>query len=1089
MISILHVINNLNLSAANTNHIAHTFRKYINDYCNNGAPNTQNIIMFCGTIFEPRNEPFSISIAELNAINIIKAAILSAGTCPNTIVIFMSTSIDQHMIDTLFGADLHILLNPTSISAITFVHRPLLTPNSAPDKARNTICFIGDLNPRVADINVLSESCAANNWHSLYLLCGGDRYAQVKSPPNIIAIAPGPFWSPILCEFGAIKIKIGISAPEFINLAPQTGNTLVIDIYPGRSEIIANCAGLLADNNGRAMQFLQESAINGTITHLKINAHGAQSAALYAHFISAANDHVPPIPITIIGAAEQLSSQDIITNQATQYEISAASIHKHLEAALASSKFPEMSARILQIHNKSIEPITFADPKSAPKYNLHKLCLRNFMTFGGIAPEVLSITDANSLVAIVGANGSGKTSIIDAIMLAIYMKSDRDTLKSFVHINSHTGDVVPNFTIDLALRHNYIAPDNTIVSHYLQIHRERTKSGDNSQKDSLHIVPANAKSAEITNVYAAINSIMHQNFTSSATVIHRGATAVASHIADLCGTADIVLHTAVSQRRYKRQLLGESSAQKRSVYEKLYGLTAVAKISQQINAAITILKKQMTAPISSADTSLTSMAMESRLSDLLATKREIESEYATLKEQLARESTQSCAPAYQLPHDAREIAAKYDLADADPNDISQYIQDHVLCGDSDNDKAIISAASNITFDIKHEIRDLISREKELATATSQKDKLLAINKLIRGLRRDDEIINALMKHGYNSQEIFKRDIAACAKAAKMIEELRIKKAQMIAADKYRELRKLHDAIITARSSESRELGDRQHIDAVARNKIIEKYNTVVRDLAEVSGEIACITESLPRTKESELTFARKSQKITLLMEYKRALDVALTHIICNNMAIICADINNHLAFMNMPFRATLSTSGGADLPSFAIMLGNNIISPHMASGFHADLLDILMRISLWRRYRGAISNFLIFDEPFIWADRENSARLIEFFRHVLSWPDAPQFILFTTCDPLLARNADKTYTISRDEDGNSTFNCGPIPPPIDVADQSITSTNAAQHITRAEDGWFCHICAAKLKNESAIPRHIKSVKHMQQLKQEAIAIY
>jgi energy-coupling factor transporter ATP-binding protein EcfA2 len=89
----------------------------------------------------------------------------------------------------------------------------------------------------------------------------------------------------------------------------------------------------------------------------------------------------------------------------------------------------------------------------------------------------------------------------------------------------------------------------------------------------------------------------------------------------------------------------------------------------------------------------------------------------------------------------------------------------------------------------------------------------------------------------------------------------------------------------------------------------------------------------------------------------------------------------------------------------------------LCGGYQYDLVNLVVRISLWTLYEGPLPNFLIFDESFSHADQNNLHKLIEFLRSFKSSSTVPQFILINSHNIDLINNLDYTIHIEHNDTG------------------------------------------------------------------------
>lgn len=724
-------------------------------------------------------------------------------------------------------------------------------------------------------------------------------------------------------------------------------------------------------------------------------------------------------------------STPIIPSQLKPIVTRSPTIEEHLIAMAADANVKP--ADMMEVHKLLLESMTIPAPKRQ-LFNISEMAWSNFMSYG----VNNKLTFDRNLLYLFGSNGSGKTAIIDAIMMLLYAKSSRENIGSFVHANESS------FTIS-----------GTVESDGKFIHIKRARAKGGSNMDTCTITSNTADNQGVNDMYAAISSIAQTQYRQTGLTLS-GASNIAGTISSVCGKPDLALYTCILQQRHNTDLLMESTAVQRSVYERLFGLDIV----KQLHAAVsTRCKKFIT------DNELTPPCKE--------TAEELEASITSLRASVLKYKTVIAATSEKL---ASLSVERSKLVGA--NNITALGGSHPITA---LDKIMAMTPEVLSTTKIKLIEQLNESRANAARALVIQEQLQSQNRLydlytkscrdcsghFTDVANGNEIKNTIAKLTIALKEASESGTRSTLLESKLakLEELKEKQSQLMSNAAHEQDAKL----------------------ASSYTEYMEAHTALTAQLAPIVNNLTDAENKLAARNEFDSRIAGKIIHLNKLEAYRSLFD-------CGNKSIgvrmlfdripnLIKAMNEYLNYMGMGFIVEQNeTSSMPDLLIYRTT-SKHRIQVAMLSEFEYDVINITMRVALWRQYEGVIPNFFIFDEALAHGDATNIARLQSLFSYMLSWHDAPAFIMIISNDSkLITRVANHIYVerVLTDR-ATETYHSR-----LRYADSIVKTTdvigasdgNAADSsIVQTVEGYRCDLCSIMIKKHASIARHTASARH------------
>jgi len=134
------------------------------------------------------------------------------------------------------------------------------------------------------------------------------------------------------------------------------------------------------------------------------------------------------------------------------------------------------------------------------------------------------------------------------------------------------------------------------------------------------------------------------------------------------------------------------------------------------------------------------------------------------------------------------------------------------------------------------------------------------------------------------------------------------------------------------------------------------------------------------------------------------------------LPILNETINCYLKSFDVDFQVSIKLDSKNDIEINLVKRGS--IEPiKLTAGYQHDLINLLLRVALWKLYEGPLPNFFVFDETFSHADQINLFKTIDFLKSLKKSDYPPQFILINSHNSDTINNLDLTLNIEHDEVG------------------------------------------------------------------------
>ena len=132
------------------------------------------------------------------------------------------------------------------------------------------------------------------------------------------------------------------------------------------------------------------------------------------------------------------------------------------------------------------------------------------------------------------------------------------------------------------------------------------------------------------------------------------------------------------------------------------------------------------------------------------------------------------------------------------------------------------------------------------------------------------------------------------------------------------------------------------------------------------------------------------------------------------LPILCETINCYLKSFDVDFQVSIKLDSKNDIEINLVKRGS--IEPiKLTAGFQHDLINMLLRVALWKLYEGPLPNFFIFDETFSHADQINLQKTIDFLKSLKKSDSPPQFIIINSHNSDTINNLDHIINIEHNE--------------------------------------------------------------------------
>lgn len=208
-------------------------------------------------------------------------------------------------------------------------------------------------------------------------------------------------------------------------------------------------------------------------------------------------------------------------------------------------------------------------------------------------------------------------------------------------------------------------------------------------------------------------------------------------------------------------------------------------------------------------------------------------------------------------------------------------------------------------------------------------------------------------------------------------------------------------------------------------------------------------------------------------------------LLSDKLPLLSETMNTYLSQLDVDFEVRLIMTENDEI-EINICKRGGIESVSTNSGYYYDLVNVVLRISIWNLYDGVLPNFMIFDESFSHADSINLSKIIELFRNLKKSSIIPQFILVNSHNTELINSLDFTIEIENDKVGRISRinNVNAIKVPLEstiTVDTPIHNTineiKETKEVKEIINGLSCLLCNKSFKSAGYIKRHTESAGH------------
>ena len=176
---------------------------------------------------------------------------------------------------------------------------------------------------------------------------------------------------------------------------------------------------------------------------------------------------------------------------------------------------------------------------------------------------------------------------------------------------------------------------------------------------------------------------------------------------------------------------------------------------------------------------------------------------------------------------------------------------------------------------------------------------------------------------------------------------------------------------------------------------------------------------IERTKLYELHKHDIEKEIVIYNAYKNCFntkDGIQVKLLSLKLPILNETINHYLKSFDVDFQVSIKLDIKNNIEINLVKRGS--VEPiKLTAGYQHDLINLLLRVALWKLYEGPLPNFFIFDETFSHADQTNLFKTIDFLKSLKKIDYPPQFILINSHNSDTINNLDHIFNIEHNEMG------------------------------------------------------------------------
>lgn len=737
------------------------------------------------------------------------------------------------------------------------------------------------------------------------------------------------------------------------------------------------------------------------------------------------------------------------------------------------------------------------------RYDLRSLSFANFLCFSN--ETKIDFKGNNGIIALKGENGNGKTSIIDALLISLFMsKSSCDSLPTYINKNTSAS----SFTLTSELEYKN---ENKI----LVLNRKRG-SIISDLLSFKTIINENISELDVSALaFNAINGIIDKCRND---IVINGYTNVEKALANYIGNYDIIVNSCFCLQRCGINFYNLTQTNQRRLLEKIFGL-------EYINALCAKSKEQLkSAPIQEDAPKYNSTELKERIAKLNTALSAINNNQNKCNAEIAKMDDEKISILSQL-HSKTYIDAiikKYNIKNCNIDTIRE-LQASIKNGNYI--KELTERANNIGALQKVNTDILVSYFINIDLAKFVD--IDYVNSIIADYESEyddnikciDLLSHAKLYKKYNALYKETNELAYKESANNVKEEAKKYSEYQEWCKIKQELLKVHDNAQYSkymfeinRYNDAKEKGI---IDIFYDElRIVEKYYEtellIEKRLEEIRDNMCdvkkIITDLNIKRKNIEIALNEHEQKLKLSIEYEKSIynktlenEIYVRINECyNGKNNIKSRILAHKLFTFVQCINNILLELGANL-EINIFIENDMINTHfksdgcfksisLASGYQFNMIDIATRIAIWQTYGDSLPNFFIFDESFVYTSNANLEKIYKYIASIKQM----QFAIIISNNQIVDKYANKIYYICRNNissyisDNNDANNAnitnGEI---IDTSSPEylaiINLNKLPEHISKLDDIYICGVCNVTIKYSYYINRHIKSKAHVRSI--------
>lgn len=757
------------------------------------------------------------------------------------------------------------------------------------------------------------------------------------------------------------------------------------------------------------------------------------------------------------------------------------------------TKDPEHIQAISALYKQHCDKLGIApnDPcemtRRPTRFNLTQMAFNNLMVYGTNnsveLPEV-----PGSLIGINAANGVGKSTFITALTLVLYGKAERGDNKSLIRNGC-----------DAMNLHAEIHTNGMLY----EIERIRTKNNSSELirygKYGNSELIDDGRPLEIQqNEQSAYNLLFDTLPTISRPklITVDNSAGVSQITSKVVGDYELAVYSCIAQQKTQYDLLRCKSAQQKAILQHFMGLEPILRLKQEADAhlrAIDLQIKMLNLPCVETSEQLTL-----EYNELVKKSRVINAQISQINQRIKERSFVTLAVnpdkynremesmiskiipntlLMQIWPELRKIQLDYtdyytnrDELMNNIRRLEQFYSSKLMPHNNEN------LEGRIVESLKY-----IKEHSDYECLIGNQDKLKS---------RFDELTNELfsgskplenMKSIDKSRQTITELLLQLTKYQDIINKLQVYGGAMINRDKLA----LHtQAIIDydATYVENAAASNKRALEQELSELQAELHELTNKDFLSISVSITRVFYKRKERIEFEEKLEKLRQQKRIATFYRQIYHMGLLDRLLEvQIPLLEAEINRYLIQMEANFLLSIKYINGR----LFLNIRKAIIEPddmtyieepvYLTGGYQYDLINALMRIALWRLYRGPLPNFLVFDETFAQADSTNLQKLLHFMRNM---DNPPQFIMINSHNTDILNILDYHLTISHDLNRRISCikNCERVLEIKKPATEIIADIN--NQFTQIGDKMMCIVCKKELSNlRHILFKHVNSTLH------------